>query len=107
MNIKYDIITSNPPYLTRQEMEEISDYVKREPALALDGGEDGLVAYRNIYDNAKYFLNDGGSIVVEIGYKQAEDVVNIIKSHKEYYNVRVIKDINSKDRVISCRFQKI
>lgn len=107
MNNKYDIIVSNPPYLTSQEMKEISDFVKKEPTLALDGGEDGLVLYRNIYDNAKNFLNNGGSILVEIGYKQADDVVNIIKSHKEYTDLQVIKDINLKNRVILCRFQKV
>lgn len=107
MNNKYDIIVSNPPYLTHQEMEEISEFVKKEPALALEGGEDGLLLYRNIYTNAKKFLNDGGSILVEIGYKQAEDVVKIIKAHKEYTDIQVIKDINLKDRVILCRFQKI
>lgn len=107
MNNKYDIIVSNPPYLTHQEMEEISEFVKKEPTLALEGGEDGLLLYRNIYENAKNFLSIGGSILVEIGYKQAEDVVNIIKSHKEYTNIQVIKDINLKDRVVLCRFQKI
>jgi len=106
-NIKYDIIVSNPPYLTKEEMEEISEFVQKEPVLALDGGEDGLVLYRNIYENAKNFLSVGGSILVEIGCTQADDVINIIKSHKEYTDIQVIKDINSKDRVILCRFQKI
>ncbi len=103
---KYDIITSNPPYLTDDEMNEISDFVKNEPELALRGGKDGLEPYRVIYNEAKNFLNDGGSILVEIGYREGEDVVNIIKEHKEYTDIKVIKDINSKDRVVKCRFQK-
>lgn len=103
---KYDIITSNPPYLTDDEMNEISDFVKNEPELALRGGKDGLEPYRVIYNEAKNFLNDGGSILVEIGYREGEDVVNIIKKHKEYTDIKVIKDINSKDRVVKCRFQK-
>lgn len=103
---KYDIITSNPPYLTDDEMNEISDFVKNEPELALRGGKDGLEPYRVIYNEAKNFLNDGGSILVEIGYREGEDVVNIIKEHKEYTDIKVIKDINSKDRVVICRFQK-
>lgn len=104
---KYDIIVSNPPYLTNNEMEELSDFVKNEPSLALFGGEEGLDMYKAIYLEAKKFLNDGGSILVEIGFKQAKDVLDIIASHKEYYDVQVIKDINKRDRVISCRFQKI
>jgi release factor glutamine methyltransferase len=103
---KYDIITSNPPYLTDEEMEEISDFVKNEPELALRGGKDGLKPYRVIFNEAKNFLNDGGSILVEIGYREGEDVVNIIKEHEEYTDIQVIKDINSKDRVVKCRFQK-
>lgn len=104
---KYDIIVSNPPYLTNNEMEELSEFVKNEPALALFGGDSGLDMYNVIYNEAKNFLNDGGSILVEIGFKQARDVLDIIAKHKEYYDVQVIKDINKKDRVISCRFQKI
>ncbi len=103
---KYDIITSNPPYLTDDEMNEISDFVSHEPELALRGGKDGLEPYRIIYNEAKNFLNDDGSILVEIGYLQGEDVVSIIKEHKEYTDIQVIQDINSKDRVVKCRFQK-
>ncbi len=103
---KYDIITSNPPYLTDDEMNDISDFVKNEPELALRGGTDGLKPYRIIFNEAKNFLNDGGSILVEIGHLQGVDVVNIIKAHKEYTDIEVIKDINSKDRVVKCRFQK-
>ena len=99
---KYDIITSNPPYLTDDEMTVL----KNEPELALRGGKDGLEPYRIIFNEAKNFLNDGGSILVEIGYREGEDVVNIIKEHEEYIDIQVIKDINSKDRVVKCRFQK-
>jgi release factor glutamine methyltransferase len=60
---------------------------------------------KRLTNEAKNFLNDGGSILVEIGYLQGEDVVNIIKEHEEYIDIQVIKDINSKDRVVKCRFQ--
>ena len=102
----YDIIVSNPPYLTHKEMNEVSDFVKNEPNIALYGGEDGLDFYRNIYSNVKYFLNNLGMVVVEIGYNQKEDVINIIKEHNEYKDIKIIKDMNNKDRVILCRFQK-
>lgn len=105
LNNKYDIIVSNPPYLTKSEMKEISEFVEKEPAIALYGGKDGLDYYRIIFEEAKNFLNNNGIIAVEIGYLQARDVIDIIRLHKEYTNIRVIQDINNKDRVIACRFQ--
>lgn len=105
LNNKYDIILSNPPYLTKGEMKEISVYVEKEPSIALYGGRDGLSFYKIIYSNAKNFLNDGGMIAVEIGYEQAQEVIDIILSHKCYGNIQVIQDINNKDRVVVCHFQ--
>ncbi len=105
LNTKYDIIIANPPYLTKTEMKEISEFVEKEPALALYGGKDGLDYYRIIFDEAKNFLNIGGLIAVEIGYTQAEDVINIISMHKEYKDIQVIQDINNKNRVVVCHFQ--
>lgn len=103
---KYDIIVSNPPYLTKSEMKEISEFVAKEPKSALYGGEDGLEFYNIIFDEARYFLNGGGVIAVEIGHMQAQDVKNIISKYKEYSNIQIIKDINGKDRVVLCHFQK-
>lgn len=105
LNNKYDIIVSNPPYLTKQEMKEISDFVAKEPSLALYGGRDGLDYYKTIYNEAKTFLNDRGMIAVEIGCNQAQDVIDIIVSHTCYYNIQVVQDINNKDRVVVCHFQ--
>ena len=86
-------------------MKEISEFVEKEPSIALYGGRDGLDYYKIIYNNAKTFLNNGGMIVVEIGYTQAQDVIDIILSHKCYYNIQVVQDINNKDRVVVCHFQ--
>ena len=105
LNSKYDIILSNPPYLTKDEMKAISEFVEKEPSIALYGGRDGLDFYKIIYNDAKNFLNDGGMIAVEIGYEQAQDVIDIILSHKCYSNIQVLQDINNKDRVVVCHFQ--
>lgn len=105
LNDKYDIIVSNPPYLTKQEMKEISDFIAKEPSLALYGGRDGLDYYKIIYKEAKNFLNDKGMIAVEIGCNQAKDVIDIITSHTCYYNIQIIQDINNKNRVVVCHFQ--
>lgn len=105
LNTKYDIIVSNPPYLTKAEMNGISEFVEKEPSLALYGGKDGLDYYKIIFEEAKNFLNNGGTIAVEIGYLQAEEVLDIITGYTEYTDVHVVQDINNKNRVVMCRFQ--
>ena len=106
LNNKYDIIVSNPPYLTKSEMNEISEFVEKEPSMALYGGKDGLKFYKIIFDQARNFLNNSGTIAVEIGYEQAKDVIDIIMEYEEYTDIQVIPDINNKDRVVVCHFQR-
>lgn len=107
LNCKYDIIVSNPPYLTADEVETRSEFSKNEPTVAFYGGENGTRFYEIIFSKACDFLNENGTILVEIGYSQKEKVIEIISKYKEYKDIQVIKDINSKDRVIKCRFQKV
>lgn len=104
-NIKYDIITANPPYISKEEYDKLSLFVKKEPYIALVAEDNGLVMYKRIAEQAVNFLNNGGSLLFEIGYAQAEAVSNILKANPNYTDIKVIKDINSKDRVVSCRFQ--
>lgn len=106
-NYKYDIIMSNPPYIPTDEIDKLSDYVKSEPMLALDGGNTGLVFYEKIIDDARYFLNDNGYIMFEIGYDQMNDLTELFNKYNEYEIIEKIKDFNSNDRVIICRFHKI
>ena len=61
--------------------------------------------YSIIFKEARNFLNNNGTIAVEIGYKQAKDVIDIIMEYKEYTDVQVVPDINNKDRVVICHFQ--
>ena len=105
LNTTYDIILSNPPYLTKNEMKNISDYVKKEPEIALYGGENGLDYYKIIFENARNLLNENGMVMVEIGCGQAKDIVDIISKYACYIDTKIIKDINNKDRVVMCRFQ--
>lgn len=107
IDTRYDIIVSNPPYLTIDEVENRSEYLKKEPTLAFYGGEDGIRYYEIIFDKARDFLNNDGYILVEIGYEEKEKVLSIISKYTEYTDVKVIQDINSKDRVIKCHFQKV
>jgi ribosomal protein L3 glutamine methyltransferase len=66
----YDVIISNPPYVSAVAMEELPPEYRHEPALALAGGEDGLDAVRAIVEDASRFLNAGGVLVVEIGHNR-------------------------------------
>ena len=104
--IKYDIILSNPPYIPSRDIGGLSDYVKNEPLIALDGGKDGLYFYNKIIDEARKYLNDNGFLIFEIGYNQMSDLENIFNQYNEYEIVEKIKDLNSNDRVIICRFHK-
>jgi ribosomal protein L3 glutamine methyltransferase len=67
----YDLIISNPPYVTAMAMAELPDEYRHEPELALSGGDDGLDAVRGIVKEAPRFLNQGGALVVEVGHNRS------------------------------------
>ena len=101
---KFDIIVSNPPYIESGTIPKLSKEVQHEPSLALDGGIDGLDFYRKIAQEGKKFLNEGGYIVVEIGYNQKDIVENIFKS-VWYSNVTTIQDLAGNDRVVIAQYK--
>ncbi len=97
---KFEVIVSNPPYIRTADMETLMPEVKdHDPAIALDGGEDGLVFYRRIIEGAGGFLCPGGDLILEIGFDQAEDVTKIMKANR-FTEVRTIKDFGGCDRVV-------
>lgn len=100
----FDIITINPPYISREEYialeNEVADF---EPRLALYGGEDGLEYYREIAKSANKHLKNNGLLLLEIGFEQAEAVTDIL-SKSGFKNITTVKDIAGRDRVISARW---
>lgn len=96
---KFDIITSNPPYIKSADIPYLDKNVRREPKSALDGGEDGLVFYRAIADKWKRTLKPGGKMLFEIGFDEAEDVRDILAANG-FENITVHKDTGGNDRVI-------
>lgn len=77
-NEKFDLIISNPPYIPSHEIEILEPEVKiYEPRIALDGGQDGLDFYKKIATQASDFLKENGKIILEIGFGQREEIVQI------------------------------
>ena len=98
----YDIIISNPPYISKIEMNLLSSGVKEfDPFVSLYGGEDGLEAYRAIINKAGLYLNPKGVIIFEIGYLQAEAVTNLLLKN-EFIDISVAHDLSGNNRVIKA-----
>ena len=98
---KYDIIVSNPPYISREDQEEVGlNVLHSEPHLALFADEDGLAIYRRIAEDSKDYLNDGGKIYLEIGYKQGQSVPALFKENFPEKQVRTLKDQFGQDRMV-------
>lgn len=96
---KYDLIVSNPPYITDLDMKTLQPEVKFEPETALCGGEDGLVFYKSITEKYKASLKDGGMLAFEVGVNQAESVKQILIENG-FKNVSTRKDLNDIERVV-------
>jgi len=103
---KYDIIVGNPPYIESNTIDRLSNYVKNEPRIALDGGKTGLDIYIRIFNEAKKYLKYNSFVILEIGYDQAKSIEKLLSTNTEYELLEIIKDINSKDRVVVCRFHR-
>ena len=98
---KYDIIVSNPPYISREDESEVGlNVLHSEPHLALFADEDGLAIYRRIAEDAKDYLKDGGKIYLEIGYKQGQSVPELFRKHLPEKRVRTLKDQFGQDRMV-------
>jgi release factor glutamine methyltransferase len=96
----FDMIVSNPPYVSEAEWQELAPGVKdHEPRESLVAGEDGLLIIRRIIDGADYFLKPGGKLLMEIGYKQAASVRKILEA-SPFSRVEFFNDYNSIPRVV-------
>lgn len=96
---KFNVIVSNPPYIKKDVIKTLSKEVQNEPIIALDGGIDGLDFYKKIVEEAINYLEDGGYLLLEIGYDQKEEVLNLV-INKNYKDIRVRKDLSNNDRVV-------
>lgn len=100
----FDVIVSNPPYITAKDMKKLSPEVKSEPETALFGGEDGLDFYRVLASKAKDFLSQEGRLYLEVGKGQAESVAALLK--EDYQNTLIIKDLDGVERIVYAENKK-
>lgn len=96
----YDVIVSNPPYVSAEEYAALDEGVRLfEPRLALLAGDDGLKFYRVIAAHAGRYLNAGGALVLEIGAGQAADVTALL-SAGGFGGIKTVKDYAGRDRIV-------
>ncbi|NLM68953.1 MAG: peptide chain release factor N(5)-glutamine methyltransferase [Firmicutes bacterium] len=101
---RFDLICSNPPYIPTGDLEHLEQEVQLEPQLALDGGQDGLDFYRVLIQQAPRYLTSGGHLLVEIGFDQAEQVLELAR-RRGFAHCRVVQDYAGKDRVVIMQWQ--
>lgn len=102
--VRVDVVVSNPPYVARPELEQLAVGVRDyEPRLALDGGEEGLDAYRRIIGQLPAVLAPGGFVAFEVGMKQAEAVMGLLQA-AGFHACRAEADLAGVLRFVLARF---
>ncbi len=95
-----DLIISNPPYVSKKEMEGLQPEIREyEPLQALYGGEDGLDFYRRIIEESPFYLSNGGLLIIEIGYGQSERIKELFEQEGDFEQIEIIKDLAGIDRI--------
>ena len=98
---RFDLIVSNPPYIPSADIKGLmTDVSEFEPALALDGGEDGLNFYRKIIEGAPQHLNSNGQLILEIGHDQAGPLADLFQTNPLWEWDECYQDLAGNDRVV-------
>lgn len=101
---EYDLIISNPPYISSAEVKKLKPNVKdHEPELALDGGQDGLECYRHIAQQLPNLLVENGVVLFEIGMGQERQIAEILLSNK----LQIVKEVKDLSGIIRCIIAKL
>ena len=102
-NKKYDLIVSNPPYISKREFKYLSEDIKKfEPRIALDGGNDGLDLIKKVIYKTKDILKINGTLALEIGNKQFKKVSKILINNNFKIELR-INDTRDNTRCIIAK----
>ncbi|WP_019851542.1 peptide chain release factor N(5)-glutamine methyltransferase [Desulfitobacterium sp. PCE1] len=97
----WDLIVSNPPYVTQEEYSELAPEIAKEPSMAFLGGVDGLDFYRELAREARSLLKEKGMILVEIGWQQGDSVARLFQ--QQGFHTRIFQDLGGRDRVVFAR----
>ena len=99
----FDLVVSNPPYVTSAEMETLDRNVKDyEPVSALHGGVDGLDVYRRILERIEPFLKEDGVLMLEIGYRQGPAIRELLEATCLFAKITIEKDRSDNDRIATA-----
>lgn len=99
---RWSVIVSNPPYLADKDWASVEPELLHEPRLALDGGADGLNAYRVIAAGAPDFLQEDGWLFLEIGQGQGPAVRALLEQN-HFRNIAILKDYSGIDRIVTAQ----
>lgn len=103
---KYNVIISNPPYIATETVNKLPIEVKEyDPKISLDGGIDGLKFYRIIANESAKFLENGGYLIMEIGFDQRESVECLL--NRNNFDTICLKDYSQNDRVVIGKLKKV
>lgn len=100
---RFDLIVSNPPYISTSEYETLDKNVKEyEPKKALHAGDDGLDVYRRTIEQANEHLKDDGALMLEIGYAQGQAIKGLLEAAGCFSEITIEKDFQNNDRVVTA-----
>ncbi|WP_103981554.1 peptide chain release factor N(5)-glutamine methyltransferase [Helcococcus massiliensis] len=102
---RFDIIVSNPPYISEEDYDKLDELLYHEPKTALYGGIKGYEIYEKIIDQAKSYLKDQASIYFEIGYDQGKVISDLLRENG-YHDVKILQDYGEKDRIVTGKWLK-
>ena len=96
----FDLIISNPPYIPTNQLNSLPRDVQQEPAVALDGGEDGLYFYRIIIQYTPCLLRSGACLMMEFGDGQTQAVKKLVEAQRAFSDIEIVQDLSGRDRII-------
>ncbi len=102
---RFDIIASNPPYITTGEYDKLEPEVLADPKVSLVSGPKGLDIITRLVSESPGYLTRPGFLMFEIGFDQADEVFSMVKSDGRYVDCSLFKDLSDIDRLVVCKVQ--